>query len=135
MTACYLLLTLQVPSENPAEVKKRTILMACDALAWQSLASVIVPGFTINRLCWASRLTLITMAKLPKPVSSYISVAMGLAAIPFIIKPIDNAVDHCMNLTLRPWLFKTKDWTINVSRLKVHFSCTVVHLVSKLFIK
>jgi len=98
----------KVPFDNPEDRTRQAALTCCDALIWQSLASVVVPGVTINRLCWATRLALIHGARLPKLASKYISVAVGLAAIPFIIKPIDNAVDHAMDLTIRPWIFKPK---------------------------
>lgn len=98
---------MKVPCEDVEERKRKTILTACDALVWQSLASVVVPGVTINRLCWLTRLTLVKAFKIPKHTSKYISVAVGLAAIPFIIKPIDTTVDHCLDLTLRPWLYRT----------------------------
>uniref|UniRef100_A0A1B6M462 Mitochondrial fission process protein 1 n=1 Tax=Graphocephala atropunctata TaxID=36148 RepID=A0A1B6M462_9HEMI len=94
------------PYTDVRERNWQGFLTACDALLWQTLASVVVPGVTINRLCWATRLSL-SHYKL-KPVSKVISVAVGLSAIPFIIKPIDKAVDHCMDLTVRPWLFKGK---------------------------
>uniref|UniRef100_A0A1B6HJC3 Mitochondrial fission process protein 1 n=1 Tax=Homalodisca liturata TaxID=320908 RepID=A0A1B6HJC3_9HEMI len=96
----------KVPYADIKERNQQGILTAFDALLWQSLASVVVPGFTINRLCWITRLCL-SHHRL-KPVSKVVSVAVGLTAIPFIIKPIDKAVDHCMDLTVRPWLFKTK---------------------------
>lgn len=89
--------------------RRRSLSAACDALVWQSLATVIVPGLTINRLCWLSRLMLYKAFRLPYNSSKYISVAVGLAAIPFIVKPIDNAVDHCLDLTLRPWLHGTDE--------------------------
>lgn len=80
-------------------------MTAGDALLWQSLASVVVPGLTINRLCWATRF-LLYRGKVPKSATKVVSVIVGLSAIPFIIKPIDDTVDHCMDLTVRPWLFK-----------------------------
>lgn len=97
----------KVSPGDEAERRRRTLSTACDALVWQSLASVVVPGLTINRLCWLTRLMLCKAFRIRYNSSKYISVAVGLAAIPFIIKPIDNTVDHCLDLTLRPWLHGT----------------------------
>ena len=65
-----------------------------DTLIWQGLASVIIPGFTINRVCAFSRLLLsrrIFRTLLPSPVLRRWTVtAVGLGCIPFIIEPIDR---------------------------------------------
>ena len=66
-----------------------------DALVWQLFASVVVPGAVVNRVVAA------TAAVTRRP---YAPTAVGLASIPFIIKPIDDLVHLCMDATLRPWL-------------------------------
>lgn len=97
----------QIPSGDVDERRRTRILTACDAFVWQSLASVVVPGITINRLRWSANLMLKKAFKTPPIRSSkYISVAVALA-IPFIIKPIDETVDFFLDLTLRPWLYET----------------------------
>ena len=65
---------------------------AVEAAVWQGLASVIIPGFTINRICVLSRRTLQRVApkSMPPGVQGWVTTAVGLAAIPFIIKPIDR---------------------------------------------
>ena len=69
-----------------------------DALIWQALASVIVPGFVVNRVvATASRAT-------TRPM---VPTFCGLASIPLIIKPIDHAVDAAMDASLRPYVLKT----------------------------
>ena len=37
---------------------KKVAFAAVDTLLWQALASVIIPGFTINRICAASLYTM-----------------------------------------------------------------------------
>ena len=63
-----------------------------DTLLWQGLASVVVPGVTINRLCAASRLLLqrYGATKLSGPLRRWTVVAIGLGSIPAIIHPIDR---------------------------------------------
>jgi fission process protein 1 len=66
-----------------------------DTLVWQGLASVVVPGFTINRVCALSRLLLRQrvfqrqMAMSPA-LQRWTVTAVGLGCIPFIIQPIDR---------------------------------------------
>ena len=61
-----------------------------DALIWQALASVIVPGFVVNRVvAMAGRAT-------TRPM---VPTFCGLASIPLIIKPIDHAVDAAIRGT------------------------------------
>ncbi|XP_055641285.1 mitochondrial fission process protein 1 [Toxorhynchites rutilus septentrionalis] len=71
-----------------------------DTLIWQMFASVIIPGFTINRICWISKKAL-AMGKIKGPVKMWAPTALGLLAIPFIIHPIDHAMDFVMDETYR----------------------------------
>jgi mitochondrial fission process protein 1 len=77
---------------------------AADVLIWQSLASVIIPGFSINMLVKFSRLAVSknTIA-LPVMVSTWFPTAVGLGSIPLIIHPIDAAVDFVMDKSIRAW--------------------------------
>ncbi|XP_018406498.1 PREDICTED: mitochondrial fission process protein 1 [Cyphomyrmex costatus] len=81
---------------------KNVLLSTSDTLLWQAFASVIVPGFTINRICatvqFAQRKS--TRAAWKKP---WISTLIGLVSIPFIIHPIDHAVEEAMDVTYRKW--------------------------------
>mmetsp|Transcript_16514 Transcript_16514/g.33840 ORF Transcript_16514/g.33840 Transcript_16514/m.33840 type:complete len:152 (-) Transcript_16514:103-558(-) len=70
-------------------------IQAADALIWQSFASVIIPGFTINRLVHLAQ------SAWKGPGSRWGPTGIGLAAIPVIIHPIDQAVDFAMNSTIR----------------------------------
>ena len=74
-----------------------------DTLVWQGLASVAIPGFTINRICWASGHLLQKSTKLPSITRKWTVTAIGLASIPFIIKPIDRSVDWLLDSSLRRW--------------------------------
>ena len=70
---------------------------AADTLLWQTAASVAIPGVTINRLVAATK-----WACGGNPRLKLVPTAAGLAAIPLIVTPIDNAVDAAMDATVRP---------------------------------
>ena len=63
-----------------------------DTLLWQGLASVLIPGMAINRLCAISRTVLNKRAGhlLGSASKKWIVTGIGLAAIPVIIHPIDR---------------------------------------------
>lgn len=73
---------------------------AVDVLAWQSLASVAIPGLAINRIVALSRHALLRAGRTPGLAPT----AIGLASIPLIIKPIDQATDAAFDSFLRPSL-------------------------------
>ena len=73
-----------------------------DTLLWQGLASVVVPGITINRVCALSRLVLVRQRFLRRQLGSpairrWTVTAVGLGCIPLIIQPIDRCV-VCLQL-------------------------------------
>ena len=74
-----------------------------DALIWQTLASVLIPGKIIHLVTssatHASKMDFAT--RIPTPLRLYGPTVIGLATIPFIIHPIDHAVDYLMDNTLR----------------------------------
>lgn len=82
---------------------KKAILVAGDVVTWQMLASVMIPGFTINRICWAVGKG-IKAAKFKHKLGKWIPTVVGLASIPFIIHPIDSGVDKLMDETYRKYL-------------------------------
>ncbi|XP_049793682.1 mitochondrial fission process protein 1 [Schistocerca nitens] len=96
----------KIPCDNVQQRRRNVKLAAVDTLLWQSFASVIIPGFTINRICAASLLILNNTTKLPKTTRKWITTAVGLACIPFIVKPIDHFVDIVMDRTFRVWISK-----------------------------
>ena len=64
------------------------------------LASVIIPGFTINRVCAFTDYVLIR-TKMPVTNRMVVVTGAGLAVIPFIIKPIDRLVDYLLDRSFR----------------------------------
>ncbi|NXA38059.1 MTFP1 protein, partial [Eudromia elegans] len=73
-------------AERPARVGAAVV----DTFVWQGLASVAIPGFTINRLCAASLRALAALTRWPPAARRWATTALGLAAIPVIIGPIDR---------------------------------------------
>ncbi|CAB3371620.1 Hypothetical predicted protein [Cloeon dipterum] len=86
--------------DNP-ECNKKVLIAAGDTLLWQALASVIIPGFTINRVCAGSYFLMKRFKVAPKPARKWMTTAIGLACIPFIIHPIDNLVTVLMDKSVR----------------------------------
>lgn len=82
---------------------KKAAIRAGDVLIWQMLASVVIPGFTINRICWATG-RMIRMVKVAKAVQKATPTAVGLASIPLIIHPIDKFMDYVMDNTYRKYI-------------------------------
>ncbi|RUS77871.1 hypothetical protein EGW08_014384 [Elysia chlorotica] len=89
------------PAAAGGERYKKVAVAATDTLIWQGLASVAIPGFTINRICWLSRLALGRAPGVPPALQKWGVVAAGLGSIPFIVSPIDRGVDFFMDSTLR----------------------------------
>eukprot|EP00977_Amphora_coffeiformis_P006262 scaffold1341_cov178-Amphora_coffeaeformis.AAC.39 len=77
-----------------------------DTAIWQTTASVMVPGFTINCIVkatrWMVRRPAVTAA-LPAVVFQWLPTATGLGSIPLIVQPIDKMTDVLMDETLRKW--------------------------------
>ncbi|XP_017263023.1 mitochondrial fission process protein 1 [Kryptolebias marmoratus] len=86
--------------DNPGRTT-RVAVAVVDTFVWQALASVIIPGFTINRVCAASLYLLGRTTRWPLPVRKWTTTAIGLSAIPFIITPIDRSVDFLLDSSLR----------------------------------
>ena len=84
------------------------IRIGVDALLWQTLASVLIPGKFIN-IVTAGCVKVFRsesnsfINSLPKAVRTWSPTMIGLATIPFIIHPIDTAVDALFDNTLRKW--------------------------------
>ena len=75
-----------------------------DTLLWQCLASVMIPGAAINTIVKASRFVVSrNKMLLPKSVSKWLPTGFGLGSIPFIIHPIDSAVDYILDKSTRRW--------------------------------
>lgn len=82
---------------------KGAIKTAADVFIWQMMASVVIPGFTINRLCWATG-KILKKNKVKGLPGKWGATMVGLASIPFIIKPIDKFVDYAMDETYRKYV-------------------------------
>ncbi|XP_008467745.1 mitochondrial fission process protein 1 [Diaphorina citri] len=81
----------------------RVAKIGIDALLWQSLASVAVPGLAINRICYLSRALFARWRQ-----GQVATVVTGLVSIPCVIHPIDWAVTEAMDLTVRPYLLHVR---------------------------
>lgn len=90
----------QAHGDNPGRTT-RVAVAVVDTFVWQALASVIIPGFTINRVCAASLFALRKTTKWPLSVRKWTTTAIGLSTIPFIITPIDRSVDFLLDSSLR----------------------------------
>ncbi|XP_057294355.1 mitochondrial fission process protein 1-like isoform X1 [Hydractinia symbiolongicarpus] len=88
-------------STNKKSPNKKAIEMFIEAAVWQGLASVIIPGFTINRICWMSNIVIRSMmSSLLSPTrQKYLVTSIGLGCIPVIIKPIDRLEIRSLSLT------------------------------------
>lgn len=93
-----------LPANDPSKNKK-VGLEAMDTVLWQAFASVIVPGFTINRICAGSLVGLAKVApKVPLTTRKWITTFIGLGVIPFIVHPIDNFVHFAMDNSTRKYI-------------------------------
>ncbi|CAJ1936379.1 unnamed protein product [Cylindrotheca closterium] len=82
--------------------KVDSLVATADTLIWQSLASVMIPGATINMVVKASGFAVLrSPVTFPVAVAKWIPTVTGLASIPGIITPIDHGVDFFMNNTFR----------------------------------
>eukprot|EP00039_Didymoeca_costata_P030090 m.27852 g.27852 ORF g.27852 m.27852 type:complete len:163 (-) comp7944_c0_seq2:1116-1604(-) len=78
-----------------------------DTVLWQGFASVAIPGLVINRIVSASRLVLANPGlAAPQFLRLWGPTSLGIAAIPFIVKPIDSFVDFALDNTYREWVKK-----------------------------
>ena len=83
-----------------ADTQSAVMLATVDTLIWQSLASVLLPGATINAIVKTSRYALVNQP-VPTMVAAWLPTAIGLGSIPLIIHPIDTGVDYFMENTFR----------------------------------
>lgn len=82
---------------------KKAAITAGDVLLWQTLASVVLPGMAINRICWSTG-RLLKMTNASKLLRKATPTAVGLASIPLIIHPIDQFMDYVMDNTYRKYI-------------------------------
>ncbi|XP_015782754.1 mitochondrial fission process protein 1 [Tetranychus urticae] len=94
----------KLPFENESTKRRKVLKTLVDTMVWQSLASVIIPGFTINRICVVSLIILTRHSHLQRQRAKWATVFIGLGSIPFIVKPIDNLVDYFMDSFFRKYI-------------------------------
>lgn len=80
---------------------------SANAFVWQILASVAFPGYTIHQVVKIVEAIITTTGLDQDPslslVATWAPTITGLAAIPFIIKPLDELAEVVMDATLRKW--------------------------------
>jgi len=77
------------------------LIEGLDALIWQLAASVALPGYTIHQVVAIAVASLDASGLSGDPVADAIPTAIGLATIPFIVKPLDELAEVGMDSTLR----------------------------------
>uniref|UniRef100_A0A914Y6R7 Mitochondrial fission process protein 1 n=1 Tax=Panagrolaimus superbus TaxID=310955 RepID=A0A914Y6R7_9BILA len=92
----------KLPYLSATDRRQEVSTTAFDALLWQGLASVAIPGFTINRVCALSN-AILRRTTFGTPMTKAITTIVGLSTIPFIVHPIDAFVEHAMEKTIRPY--------------------------------
>lgn len=91
--------------ENEDGRTQKIATAAFDTLVWQALASVIIPGFTINRICAGSLYTMAkTIPQVAEGTRKWMTTGIGLGVIPLIVHPIDSLVHYGMDKTTRKWI-------------------------------
>jgi fission process protein 1 len=97
--------TLRIENEKRSiSPYNQTSKVGVDCFVWQTFASVLIPGFTINRICFTSLLLLNKVNKNNLRFNKILTTAIGLGSIPIIIHPIDHFCHQVMDKTLRPVL-------------------------------
>mmetsp|Transcript_9713 Transcript_9713/g.12612 ORF Transcript_9713/g.12612 Transcript_9713/m.12612 type:complete len:80 (+) Transcript_9713:342-581(+) len=76
-------------------------------MLWQCLASVMIPGATINGIVRLSTV-IVTKIRVSSKISKWFPTFCGLGSIPLIIHPIDQAVDFILDNTTRRWMFNNE---------------------------
>jgi mitochondrial fission process protein 1 len=115
-TATTATTTSQTTKTNNNSIVSKVVYTMIDTLVWQTLASVVIPGFTINTIVKCTRYFINS-----KRISSFVNkihnnnnnnkhvlfvqqwipTIIGLVSIPIIIHPIDTTVDYLLDNTIR----------------------------------
>jgi len=112
----------RVYSRQPINSAHKNIILyqSADTLLWHLLASIIIPGFTINRIVKISsivfnryvipnqitKLPILFSKKIDTNMLSKLPTMIGLFSIPFVVHKIDHGVDWVMYRILRPRMMK-----------------------------
>jgi len=90
-----------------SEREESALACTCDTMLWQCLASVMIPGTTINVIVRLSTV-IVTKIRVSSKISKWFPTFCGLGSIPLIIHPIDQAVDFILDNTTRRWMFNNE---------------------------
>jgi mitochondrial fission process protein 1 len=93
-------------SRQQEQQLRRAVIATLDTLLWQTLASVMIPGYVIHTIVKVTKYSISPSVvpkqiKVPLMVVTWLPTAIGLGAIPFIVHPIDHSVDYILNNTTR----------------------------------
>jgi mitochondrial fission process protein 1 len=84
---------------------QRSMIGTFDTLLWQSLASVVIPGYCIHMIVKVTKYTLtrtlLKQIQIPMILSTWLPTITGLISIPLIIHPIDHSVDYVLDNSVR----------------------------------
>jgi len=86
---------------NGDSVNTCALIEGLDALVWQLAASVALPGYTIHQLVAIVVVLLNASGVDQSGLVSAVPTAVGLATIPFIVKPLDELAEVIMDVTFR----------------------------------
>jgi mitochondrial fission process protein 1 len=95
-----------VQSYREGETSNIVVRDTFDALLWQVLASVLLPGKIVHLITHSADLLSKTSSVqrcCPQQFRRFGPTALGLLSIPFIIHPIDNFVTGLLDATTRKW--------------------------------
>ena len=96
VSSLYVLQDSRVHASTTTKEGQSWVLRFVDGLLWQSFASVLIPGFAINRV-----VSLTSTALKANPRGKVIASGVGLVSIPVIVGPIDRGVEWGMDKTVR----------------------------------
>ena len=86
-------------STDESQKLKRGAIVSLDTFTWQMLASVFWPGSFIRCVVNATS-TALALGHIDGDIAKAIPTVAGLAAIPFIVKPIDGTIDTAMEMSV-----------------------------------
>lgn len=81
------------------------VLKAADALIWQGLASILLPGLVIGGVARGSNILMETL-KVAKPMNRFIPLGLVILTLPLFGNAMDQVVDTVMDNTTRPLLLR-----------------------------
>ena len=111
-------------AEGEEDQAKQAVTVALDTVTWQMLASVFWPGSFIRVVVATTNLALAKadvsafdqLAAQGLDVERLLPTLMGLAAIPFIVKPIDHTIDAAADLSfskaLKGEMKEPQEWAV-----------------------